>query len=676
MSKLITAKVLSERKYGDKDKVKIVVPSRVSPEVYDNDGIDPNDEKNDYTQMAMVACNNNLAKDDLVWISYLDIDKTQPVIVSPYWGKTSSDNFDTNAGTDPNDPSQGGSGFDFTLADLAVVITAYGECTQPLTKKLDPNDIQGLIKDSFYASYGPQDGKSIGIRQWTGAYGRAQKVYKYVYDKSPTKAKKLGSSGKISDSANVIKKTMSSSFGKEGQYEFARDKDPTEPLSKLVKSCVKEGIKDNACILYFIDICNQYGASMDNKNRKSFIAAYKKLGTKNLKNFHNKMMSMDPGKYSNRRKYTYQNVKKMKDAGWLEGSAGNLTNVSKIDTTNNKTGWIYPILDPKGEFKIFKKWNHNNGILLSHEKGKSEGKKAVSMYKGKVKNIKTVGSSYTVEIEMRTKTNAKHYVEYCSLDTHSVEKGDSVSKNTEIGKLKSNGLHLKVHYDKTKGSKYIDPTELIGLNISGIGSGFGGDPGKFIWYYQMNGGKYFNHNYGGSIAGGKNASEACGIFSVAMIWTSFSGDKKSYVPSKMTNGKGTGIAQKWGAFGKSGLFSQGGFVTATNKHKSKLRCRASGQKSGMPSLKTIKSVVGKGGVILCCAHGYYGDNFYTTGHYFVITGLTKNNKMILADPGWKGRAYYKYTDPGGVKGTNRGASVKFKHGGNGNPNYYYNIYPA
>ena len=161
-----------------------------------------------------------------------------------------------------------------------------------------------------------------------------------------------------------------------------------------------------------------------------------------------------------------------------------------------------------------------------------------------------------------------------------------------------------------------------------------------------------------------------------MIWASFSGDKVSYVPSKMTNSKGTGIAQKWGAFGGSGLFSQGGFVTATNKHKSTLRCKSSGQKPGLPSLKTIQSVVSKGGVLLCCAHGYYGDNFYTEGHYFVITGLTKSNKMILADPGWKTRAYYKYKDPGGVKGTNHGASVKYKHGGNGNPNYYYKIYPA
>ncbi len=674
MSKLITAKVLSERKYGDKDKVKIIVPSRVSPEIYDNDGIDPNNENNDYTQEAMVACNNNLAKDDLVWISYLDKDKTQPVIVSPYWGKTDSDNFNENPGKDPSDPNTDLLECGVKLADLGVVIMSYGEATQPISK-LNQDDIKGMIKDEFYAMC---DGKTaIGIRQWTDGSdsNRATKAYKYIYEETKDRAKKLGGTGKLSrDSVNTVKKVISSEDGREAQYNYALNDDPTEPISKLIDSIVKQGIKDNACILYFMDICNQYGAGMENKNRKKFIKAYKDLSKKNLKNFHNKMMSMDPGTYASRRKNTYKNVKMMQDAGWLKGKAGNLENVfDNDDGANEKTGWVFPISDKDGKFKLDQKWRYKDGVRFAHKDGKSEGKKAVAMYKGKVKKVEVVGQSYTIGVELRTKnSNEKHYVEYHSLYSKSVKEGDNLNKNDTIGTLNSNGLLIKVHKNKSKSSSYVNPEEYIGSNVVfGGGGGFGGNPDKFIWYYQWIGGYYYKHNYGSAI--GNNSQAACGIFSLAMAWTNFSGNYKSYIPTKMSNGKGTGIAQKWGAIARDGNLrgnNDSGISKATNSHKKQLGCTAKYYGKGL-SVKKVKSVLNKGGILLCrIGEGTLGYQ----GHFLDITGMTKSGKLILADPGKKSTAYYKYKDAGGkgsVKGTSHGVSTDWLS----RVTYYYTFLP-
>ena len=683
MSKLITAKVLSERKYGDKDRVKIVVPSRVSTEVYDNDGIDPNNENNDYTQEAMVACNNNLSKDDLVWISYLDEDKTQPVIVSPYWGKTDSDNFNENPGKDPSDPNTDLLECGVKLADLGVVIMSYGEATQPISK-LNQDDIKGMIKDEFYAMC---DGKTaIGIRQWTDGSdsNRATKAYKYIYEETKDRAKKLGGTGKLSrDSVNTVKKVISSEDGREAQYNYALNDDPTEPISKLIDSIVKQGIKDNACILYFMDICNQYGAGMENKNRKKFIKAYKDLSKKNLKNFHNKMMSMDPGTYASRRKNTYKNVKMMQDAGWLKGKAGNLENVfDNGDGANEKTGWVFPISDKDGKFKLDQKWRYKDGVRFAHKDGKSEGKKAISMYKGKVKKVEVVGQSYTIGVELRTKnSNEKQYVEYHSLYSKSVKEGDNLNKNDTIGTLNSNGLLLKVHKNKSKSSKYVNPEEYVGSNVIFGGSGgFGGNVDKFTWYWQYSGGAVYAKapkGYGSWV--GNTSAAACGIFSVSMQWTSYSGNQKAYNPRKISNNSGTGLGQKWGAFvksgGQQGALVQGGVANATNKHKKELGCTCK-YHSGSPSLATIKKVASKGGTLLChlAKGGGFGSFSTSEGHYFNIIGVTKNGKLIPADPAtWK-NAWYKLRDArksGEQKGGSHGVDIKTMHG----VTYYYTFYP-
>lgn len=682
MDRLITAKVLGERKYGDKDKVKIVVASRCSVEAYDNDGIDPNTQE-DFTQEAIVACNNNLAKDDLVWISYIDEDKTQPIIISPYWGKTSSDTFGENAGEDPSDPTSDLLECGVTLADLAAVIVTYGEKSGTrygeTIKKLNKN-VKKMVKDSWYADAGPADGKSICLRQWTGDSGRAQPVYKVLWKAS---GQKQGTGVLSKDSLSTIRKVISTSGAREAQWEICTTgkyngkkvgHEVGQSFSDYIKQGIKGGIKDNACLLYYCDMKNQTPA-----RGKKMEAGYKK-GMK-LKEFYQKVcLPIDSAANvpcPARRKAVYQNIKMMEDAGWLKGKAGNLTNVfNNGDGANETTGWVYPVSDSDGKFKVSKKWKYNNGIMLSHKNGKSEGKKAIAMYKGTVKKVETKGQSYTIGIEFRTKTNAKHYVEYCALNHKSVSKGDTVKKNSTIGTLNSGGLLIKVHKTKSAKSEYVNPSDYIGDNVFGSGGGFGGNYKKFTWYYQSHGYYWKPKNGYGSWVGNTSAA-GCGIFSLAMNWTSFSGDKKSYIPPKISNNSGTGIGQKWGAIvahgGLQGAISRQGVANATNKHKKTLKCTCK-LHSGHPSLKTIKSVVSKGGTVMCCIHGSYGNGFTTSGHYFNITGLTKNNKMILADPGWATRTHYVYKDANGKgksKGTIKGAKVAFS----GSGDYYFTFLP-
>lgn len=476
---LIPAKVLGERDYGDKDKVKIIIPSRCTPEQFEK-------EDEDATQMAVVACNNKLGKDSWVWVSYLDDAKTQPVIIRVFWGKTEYDTMNFGGGN-PNNTNSNQLACGISLDELAVDVVASAE------RNYKWSSLNKRIEEEAYAQENPDNkNRALGIRQWNGS--RAKSVLNYVYKQDPEQSKKIagkydsqvkaydGVKNISKEVSSRISKILSTSYGKEAQRTCARTGkgDSGYGLSKLIDYGIKRGIKNNASLLLFCDLCNGYGTKAQwdlmakyGKGDTSFKQFYEDLKSKNPKvpGVYGPMDS-SPYNYKYRRKLVYHNIKMMEDAGWLEGSAGNLTNVSNSSNENSKTGWGYPISDNNGDFKVTGKWKTSNGIKLNHKSNKADGKDAIAMYKGKVKSVDKSNSSINVNIEFRTKTDAKHYVEYVGLKSSSLTKGESVTKGATVGKLSSSGLIIRVHKTKNKGSDYVNPTDYIGDNsVESVGGG-------------------------------------------------------------------------------------------------------------------------------------------------------------------------------------------------------------
>ena len=477
----IPAKCLEERDYGDRQKVKIIVPTRCSPEVYDNDGIDPVTQE-DFTQMAVVGCNNKLGKGSMVWISYLDDNDSQPIIIRVFHGKTDFDTFGSGSSTGPNDnddPNAIQLECGISLAELAVDVVASAERNYKWTS------LNKRIEEEAYTQVNPDNiNQALGIRQWNGS--RAKSVFNYIYNQDKEQSKKIAGkynkqvlayNGKTKPSnvvAEKMKRILGTSYGKEAQRQCARtgEGDTGYGLGKLLQYGSKKGITNNASLLFFAELCNGYGT----KKQWDLMAKYGK-GDKSFKDFYNDLKSKNPKvsgvkgpmdskpyNYLGRRKIVYHNIKMLEDAGWLKGKSGNLSNITNASSANNDTGWLYPVSDKNEEFKISGKWKTNNGIKITHKNNKSEGKLAVAVYKGTVKKINKNKSTFDVHILFNTKGNKKHYVEYIGLQNVSVVKGESIYKGAKIGQLTSSGLLFRTRKTDNKSSTYINPTDLIGSN--------------------------------------------------------------------------------------------------------------------------------------------------------------------------------------------------------------------
>ncbi len=470
----IPAKCLEERDCGDKQKVKIIVSTRCSPEIYDNDGIDPVTQE-DFTQMAVVGCNNKLGKGSMVWISYLDDNDSQPIIIRVFHGKTDFDTFNFGDSTGPNsndDPNALQLECGLSLADLAVDVVASGELNY------EWSSLDNRIKSECF-TYAKS--KSLGLRHWNGS--RAKSVLNYVYKQDKEQSKKIADKynkqvkaydgkSKVNDEVlSKISRILSTSYGQEAQRKCARtgEGDTGTSLGEIIQYGSKQGITNNASLLLFVEMCNDYTGKKDQwnklaeygKGKVSFTDYYNTLKDKNpkVKGCKGPMESKED---KVKRKSVYHNIKMMEDAGWLKGKSGNLSNVTNASSSNETTGWLYPVSDKNEEFKITGKWKTSNGIKITSSK--SEGKIAAAVYTGTVKKIETKGQTVNVYIQFRTKDNKKHYVEYIGLQKSDVAKGENVSKGASIGKLTSNGLIFRVHKTNSKDSAYVNPNDYIGSN--------------------------------------------------------------------------------------------------------------------------------------------------------------------------------------------------------------------
>lgn len=154
--------------------------------------------------------------------------------------------------------------------------------------------------------------------------------------------------------------------------------------------------------------------------------------------------------------------------------------------------------------------------------------------------------------------------------------------------------------------------------MSGVIDASNGKPKDFVNYYQYN----YNNSYG---YGTTIASSGCGPTSVAMVLTSLTGEEVTPIETanwSLENGfrvKGNGTS--WGYFdaiaNEYGLESEGMAVSKEN---------------------IISNLENNNMIIMSMKPGH----FTNSGHFIVLTGITKDGKITVADPNSEERSNTTY----------------------------------
>lgn len=641
---MIKAAVISTQDPKNIGRVQIAVPSRLTASQYDLVLNESNiEDDNELCFWAQSISTSNLNKGDIVWVDTEGIDESGNnnfVIISKLFGDTDERNGSFSLEYTGNYPE------DTNSTSIMLDGSTLAEIGYNLTKKHESG--------GDYAAINPNDNGaiSIGLIQWHAE--RAYDIIKGIADEDYNVFKSRGGE-RLNNGQG-----LNGGRGAWHNYTVVRDGEEFRILQNILNSDASKkvqdrqkiidyqgyidlgkskGITDNATLLYFADMCNQYG----NGRAVSKLNAITKPYT--LDKLHNYVISHESdSKVRDRRNAIYEDIKEVERQGKLNPSVGSFNASIGTYGVNSTTGWIFPIKDTsKGKIRTgntFDKSKKSYGITFTQDSIK--GMNVLSLYTGTVKDVGyNVKYGNYITVVTRAKNNKKYYVTYgCLLDNSiKVQIGDKIKTSKVIARVgqfsgisNKPGLYLEVRNTKD-GSNYpescVNPLELIGENTA-TDCRVKKDRSNFQWYYQM--GYWYNHRFG-PLTGG----EACGICSLAMIMTSYSG--KNYNPdAAFQYGCTHGLMSSSTGYVKTADLYQG---FNNNQNEFHLKAEYIPNVWNNNGWNRVKEACDKGGCALInvntkngipSGHGSLALNHYAE-HYMVLTHITDGNRAHVADPG-------------------------------------------
>lgn len=380
------------------------------------------------------------AIDDVVWLIFEGGDIRCPVVI----------------GTIPKEAAESAS------EDGSDMYVAGGALADVATNII-------MKQEGTYDSINPDDNGAISIGKIQWHANRAKNLLKDIQAKNKKQftSKSSGTSlvsdlnkdwGRyvVSSGAAVykaIKAILGTKESKEAQDELVK-----KDVSKYIEHGKKLGITDNDALIYFADYENQNGSG----GASSMLKKCKKPYT--LDHIH----AVAKSNYTSRRNRVYAAIKKLKKEGKLNGTNGDLTNVTGTSGSANAK-FIFPVYSAS----TGKAWRTLSAGYPRYSSGRTHtgidfscpsGSKVVAAMSGKVRRCKRLNYSYGhyVEIEngdLRVLTCHMSYIPDSIKPGITVKQGDVLGKSGNTGN--STGPHC--HFEVQVNGQHVNPAPYLGV---------------------------------------------------------------------------------------------------------------------------------------------------------------------------------------------------------------------